>query len=159
MRALSLFFFLLVFWFFLSGYTKTFLITMGVLSAAFCTYMAYRMKIIDDEGHPIQLLFRAPMYFPWLLVEILKSTIDVAKVIINPKLPASPHMFTFKAKQKTPSGINVFANSITMTPGTFTMKIKGNDLLVHSFSKEGAEALITEDLPLNQKVVEFENAK
>lgn len=158
MRIISLFVFLMVFWLLLSGHYSAFLIGLGVLSAGLCILIAYRMKIIDSEGHPAHLLVRVPIYFPWLMWEILKSTIDVVKIILHPKLPISPRVFHLKAEQKTSVGVNVFANSITLTPGTFTVKIKDDDLLIHALTEDGAKSLQTGEMPLNKKVVEFENA-
>ncbi|MEM7620504.1 MAG: Na+/H+ antiporter subunit E [Pseudomonadota bacterium] len=157
MRVISLFIVLILFWLLLSGYFKTLLITLGILSCAFCVYICHRMKIIDAEGHPIHLLFKVPIFFPMLFWEIFKSAIDVTKVVLSPKLNISAKIFALKAEQKTSVGINVFANSITLTPGTFTMIIKGNDFVVHALTQEGADGLITGEMPLNKKVADFEN--
>lgn len=138
MRYLSLAAFLFVFWLALSGHYTAFLVTAGAASAAVCVLAAIRMRAADDEGHPIELFGGAVTYFPWLLWEIAKSAWAVTKIIVNPRLPISPTMTVVRASQKTTVGVATYANSITLTPGTITVGVRGNDLTVHALVKDGA---------------------
>ena len=154
MRHLSLGLVLVAFWLALSGHYTWFLITIGVLCAGFCIWLADRMQVLDSEGHPIGLLARTFTYFPWLFWEIITSALSVAKIILAPSLPISPTMTIVKAQQKTPVGIATFGNSITLTPGTLTTLVSGSDLTVHALTRAGADDL--ESGRMNARVAKFE---
>ena len=138
MRIASLAGFLLLFWLALSGHYTPWLVTFGVLSALAVAFAASRMGLVDREGHPVELIGGAISYFPWLAVEIAKSAWGVAKVILSPRLPISPTMTVVKASQRTAAGVVTYANSITLTPGTITVGVSGNELTVHALVNEGA---------------------
>ena len=71
-------------------------------------------------------------YFPWLIREIAKSAWAVTKIILHPSLPISPTMTVVRASQRTRVGVATYANSITLTPGTITVGVNGNELTVHA---------------------------
>ena len=119
---------------------------LGVVSCVFVVYMANRMDIVDEEGHPIHLLFQLLLYIPWLLWAIVKANIDVAKRVLNPSLPISPCMVRIKATQKTDLTRVIFANSITLTPGTVSGELVGDDILVHALTREAAEDVQSGDM-------------
>ncbi len=141
MRVVSLAGFLLVFWLALSGHYSLWLLTMGVLSTLAAVFAALRMDVADEEGHPVQLLPGTVFYYPWLAREIAKSSWKVTKIILDPRLPISPTMTVVKASQGTPAGIATHANSITLTPGTITVGVRGNELTVHALLSENARKL------------------
>lgn len=141
MRNISLAILLLLFWLALSGHYTGFLIGVGVCASLFCLLIANRMGTIDAEGVPIQLVLGAITYIPWLIWEIVKAAWAVTRIIIDPKLPISPTMTRVRAGQATPTGINVYANSITLTPGTITTGVEGNMLTVHAIVSDGADDL------------------
>ncbi len=62
----------------------------------------------------------------------------VTRIILDPRLPISPTMTRVRASQRTAAGIATYANSITLTPGTVTMTVKGNVLTVHALVRDGA---------------------
>ncbi|NIQ97675.1 MAG: Na+/H+ antiporter subunit E, partial [Desulfuromonadales bacterium] len=102
----------------LSGYFTPLLLGFGVVSCALVVAIALRMDVLDHEGHPIHLSTRFVGYWVWLIVEIVKANIDVAKRIWSPSLPISPAMFLLNAGQTGELGQVIYANSITLTPGT-----------------------------------------
>ena len=136
-KALLLFVFYFVIWLLLSGHYDPLLITLGVLSCIICLYVTWKAKFIDDEGLPLHLLIRLPMYTVWLFKEIIKANIDTAKIIIfnNP----DPQNFRVKSSQKTEAGKVTYANSITLTPGTVTTDLDGDVLEVHALSSDMAD--------------------
>lgn len=141
MRYVSLAAVLFLFWLLLSGYFTSGLLTFGILTSLAAVMIAGRMSAVDEEGHPTQLVIGAITYWPWLIWEIVKSAWSVSKIIVDPALPISPTVVTIKASQKTSSGVNTYANSITLTPGTITVGVSGNDLTIHSLTRNGAEDL------------------
>jgi len=154
MRIVSLAGFLFAFWLALSGHYSPALIAVGAGSAVLCALAAKRIRVADMEGHPIHLFPGALTYLPWLVREIAKSAWAVTKIIVNPSLPISPTMTVVKASQRTPLGINVYANSITLTPGTITVGVNGNELTVHALVKDGADDL--ENGGMDRRVSQFE---
>ena len=96
---------LYAFWLLLSGYFTPFLLSAGALCALAVLLFTRRMGIIDREGHPLHLSFRAMLaYWPWLAKEIVKSGWDVSLRILDPRLPISPTMVRFKPSQQTDLG-------------------------------------------------------
>jgi multicomponent Na+:H+ antiporter subunit E len=146
LHALSLGLVLYCLWLLLSGYFQALLLSLGGVSVIAIVWIAHRMDVIDHEGHPIHLTVRAFLYWPWLIAEIVKSNIDVAKVIIQRKMPISPSVIEVKATQGTELGQVIFANSITLTPGTVTIAIDRDIVSVHALTRGAAEGLQTGDM-------------
>ncbi len=156
MRVAGLAGFLLVFWLALSGHYTPWLVSFGVISAVFVALVARRMGLADSEGQPTHLLLRAPLYWLWLLKEIALSAWSVAKTILTPGLPITPTMTVVKASQRSAAGIATYANSITLTPGTITVGVSGNDLTIHALARDGA--LDLESGRMDKRVSTFEAA-
>lgn len=154
MRYFSLTAVLLAFWLILSGHYTPTLIAAGVGCSILCLMAAIRMRVADREGHPVELFGGAITYLPWLLVEILKSAWAVTRIILHPRLPVSPTMTVVSASQRTTAGIAAYANSITLTPGTITVGVHGNQLTVHALVTEGA--LDLEAGAMDRRVSRFE---
>lgn len=129
-------------WLLLSGHFDPLLIGLGVVSCAVVVLATWRMELIDHEGHPIHLTLRGLFfYWPWLGWEIVKANWDVARRVLAPSMPISPTMVRVDASQKTDLGIVIYANSITLTPGTVSVDVGEGKILVHALTREGAEAL------------------
>ncbi len=141
MRQISLLIVLFLFWLALSGHYTPLLISIGAISAALAAFAALRMRILDPEGHPIEWIAGFFLYLPWLVLEIGKSAWGVTKIILNPRLPISPTLRVVKAGQRSAIGIATFGNSITLTAGTITVAVNGNELTVHALVREGAAGL------------------
>lgn len=157
-RLASLFVLLCVFWILLSGQFKAWLLIVGLLSILLVTWMAWRMKLVDEEGLPLNLSLGAFAYWPWLVVEIVKSAVNATRVILDPKLPIAPTMVRVKGSQKTAAGFTTYANSITLTPGTISVEAVGSsrEILVHALGPELASELEAGDF--DRRVTRFEAA-
>ena len=142
MRSLIVALTCLATWLLLSGHYTPLLIGSGIAVSLLVTWLAWRMRVIDDEGFPVRLLVRSLWYAPWLLWQIVLANIDVAKRILDPKLPISPNMIRVKASQCSDLGRVIYANSITLTPGTLSTAVTSEDIEVHALSREGAEDLL-----------------
>lgn len=156
MNALSPILALYAFWLLLSGYFTAFLMIAGAACAIGVTLLARRMDVIDHEGHPIHLSWRIFTYWPWLIVEIVKSAWDVAKVIVDPRLPISPTLVRTATSQKSTVGVVTYANSITLTPGTISVDVSQHEILVHALTRDGADGLLAGEM--DRRVTQFENA-
>lgn len=157
MRKVSAAVSLFVFWVLLSGYFTPFLLTAGALGAIAVVAFARRLEVVDPEGHPVDFSGSAARYWPWLGVEIVKSAWDVARIIVDPRLPISPALVRVKTTQVSALGRVVYANSITLTPGTVTIVAGRDEFLVHALTRTGAESLAEGDM--DRRVTRFEGAR
>ncbi|MBX3677002.1 MAG: Na+/H+ antiporter subunit E [Rhodocyclaceae bacterium] len=142
------------FWLVLSGFFTAFLVGAGAASALAVVAFSQRMDVIDREGHPIHLSWRALTYWPWLGKEIVKSAWGVSKIILNPRLPVSPTLVRIKPTQRTPEGLVTHANSITLTPGTISVEVGADEFLVHAVTREGAEGVASGEM--DRRTTRFE---
>ena len=133
-------------WLLLSGHYEPLLLGLGAASCLVVVWIAGRMDVVDREGHPIHLTWRALPYWGWLGWEIAKTNVDVARIILNPKMPISPRMVRVKASQKSELGHVVYANSITLTPGTVTVDLVDGGLEVHALTKAAADDLASGEM-------------
>lgn len=141
MRIISLAGTLFVFWLLLSGHYNALLLTLGVLSTALTVYVARRMRTVDEEGHSLTLFLRLLAYMPWLILAMAKSTWAIMQIVLHPQLPVRPRLVHLTASQSTAAGRFVHANSITLTPGTLSIDVTGNDFTIHALTDESAEGL------------------
>jgi multicomponent Na+:H+ antiporter subunit E len=146
LHSISLFTVLCLFWLLLSGLFTPFLLAAGVGSALAVVWASRRMGLVDAEGHPVQLVLRAGLYWLWLLKEIAKSAWLVSKLIIDPRLPISPTLVRFKPLQRTDVGLVIHANSITLTPGTIAIEAEADEFLVHGITRDSAQGVIDSDM-------------
>lgn len=71
------------------------------------------------------------LYVPYLLWAIVRSNLDVALRVLHPRLPIRPGIVKVRTRLRTPLARLVLANSITLTPGTLSVDVDGEDLYVH----------------------------
>lgn len=136
-----------MFWLLLSGYfTKTLLLALGAASVILVLYIAIRMDRIDGARVSRRVTPSTVRYWGWLVVEIIKSNIDVARIILSPRPDVSPRLVRVKATQATDLGVVIYANSITLTPGTVTLDIEDDHLLVHAINQDMADGLVNGDM-------------
>lgn len=155
MKSFFLFFILFSLWLLMSGHYNVLIVSLGIISCAFCVYVAKRGKLIDDEGLPIFFMPRLLNYLIWLFKEILKSNLSTAKVIINGKV--EPETFTVKTSQVTDVAKVTYANSITLTPGTVTTKIQKGVFEVHALNSDFGNDVRTNEM--DKKVTWLEGKK
>ncbi len=133
---------LILFWLFLSGHFEPLLLGLGVASVALTVFLSRRMDIIDHESYPLHLSLKFPGYFLYLFREIVKANIDVATRVLRRRSKSiSPQMIDIPQQQESDLGAVIYANSITLTPGTVTIRISKDSLTVHALSKEAADEL------------------
>lgn len=157
MRAIILTASLFAFWLALSGHYTPVFVAAGLLSAIASAAAVARARALDEEGQPIHLIPGALTYWPWLAWEILKSAWGVTRIVLDPRLPISPTMTVVKATQLTEGGLVTYANSITLTPGTLTVGLKGHDLTIHALSRVGADDI--DGGLMDRRVTRFEGGR
>ena len=148
MRLALLFIVLMVGWLLMSGHYNGLLISLGVISVAFCVWVSHAIHAIDEEGLPTHLFARLPTYLFWLFAEIIKSNYSTAKLILNGR--SDPEIFNVTATQNTAAGIATYANSITLTPGTVTVDIEEqaseDQFLIHALHADFGEDVRSNDM-------------
>lgn len=137
LHALGVFLVLYAVWLALSGHFEPFLLIAGAVCCGAIVLLAHRMKVVDYEGYPIHLTWKLPAYWLWLLWQIAKANLDVARRILDPRLPIDPVLARISCTQRTDLGRVIYANSITLTPGTVATDVRGTEIEVHALTRAG----------------------
>lgn len=131
MHLLGILLAIVVFWLGNSGYYKPLMLGFGAVSVALTLALCLRLKIVDRESSPYVRILGFLFYLPWLFVETLKANWIVIKACLRADLDIHPALVKVKTVCKSDLAKVTFANSITLTPGTVTLEIQGDKLLVH----------------------------
>ena len=133
-------------WLLLSGHSNPLLLSLGLVSVEAIVACAARLGLLDEEGVPVGLLPGLMRYGPWLVIQIIRSNLDVAKRIVNPKLPIHPTVIHVDATGHTEVGRVTYANSITLTPGTISLDVSEDAIEVHALTEEAANDLMAGEM-------------
>lgn len=148
LNAIILFIILFATWVAFSGYLEPFFLISGAISSAIAAFFAYRMSVIEKEyfDMPLYLHFSMWGYSLWLLREIVSSSLATAKIMwhIHPQI--SPTLACIKTIQKNDVGRVLYANSITLTPGTVSIMVEDEQILVHALCASGVADLETGEM-------------
>lgn len=128
-------------WLLWSGLYKPLLIALGVLSCLLVYVLAARMGFFERSVYSLHVIARLAPFWGWLGGELIRSNLQVARLVLSPSLPISPTVIKIRALPEDPVGQAILGNSITLTPGTVTLDDHEGDLFVHCLTREGAEAL------------------
>jgi multicomponent Na+:H+ antiporter subunit E len=138
-RFLLVFLGCLVFWFVLAGHFEVLDVVMAVLASAAVARVNRRDEALSE------MLARMPgllAYAPWLLREIWTANVQVVKLVLDPSLPIDPVVIQVPMRYSSDLARTTFANSITLTPGTITLDVDGDTLIVHAITRAGAADLL-----------------
>ncbi len=137
---------LLALWVVLSGRFDTFHLSLGVISCALVSFFSGDL-LFPHAPHPRQTLrlwWRFPLYVPWLLYQILLANLHLLYLTFHPRMPEliDPYLVRFRSDLKNELALLTFANSITLTPGTITVRVSlDGDFVVHAIDRFSGEAL------------------
>lgn len=111
------------------------IVGLGFASSLLVLVVINRMDRVDGDSVEIHLSpLRFSKYMVWLMIEIARANWAVTKTILSRKMNIRQHMFTVPYSQKTDLAQVIFANSITLTPGTITVETEDGHFLVHAVS-------------------------
>jgi multicomponent Na+:H+ antiporter subunit E len=82
-----------------------------------------------------------PLYLPWLLWQVVLSGWHVTRLILDPRLPIDPKLVRYKTVLRDPAAVTIFGNSITLTPGTITVEVNGDEMVIHAMDDQSASGL------------------
>lgn len=132
---------LVAIWLLNSGHYTPLLLSLGAFSVGLVVWIAHKMDVVDGEAQPIHLTLKLPGYWLWLTKEIVLSNIDVVKRIWLTPNSIEPTIATLKISQNTDMGRVIYANSITLTPGTVALDLRDDEVVIHSLTREGLRDL------------------
>ena len=132
------------FWVVLSGMFDAFHLTLGVISCLLVAHFSHDLLFYgDDDQSWVRGLWGFITYVPWLFYQIIIANLQVAYVVLHPSMfeLIDPHVIRFKTKLKRPISKVIFAQSITLTPGTITVSIHDDEFSVYALTRNASESL------------------
>lgn len=141
MRNVLVSVFLFVFWVLLSGHFTPLMLGFGVTSVLLVMWLLRRMDAVDGEPGTLSPGIGLIAYGFWLGRCVIRSNIDMARRIWDPALPIQPAWTRLDVHVSTPLQKTLYANSITLTPGTLTTDVCDGHFMIHSLSKGCAAEL------------------
>ncbi len=128
-------------WLLWSGLYKPLLLGLGALSCALTLILVRRMGFFDKETFVFRYNLRLLGFWTWLGREIVRSSLEVARVVLRRTMDLHPKVVTLDATGLDPVDQALLGNSLTLTPGTLTLDVHDGRLLVHALTPDGAATL------------------
>lgn len=142
---------LFAFWVVLSGRYEAKYLSFGVLSAGLVTFLTndlfYPLYYRGDKGGTktrvvFLQLWRFMAYLPWLIFGIIKANLQVAYLVLHPRMPIEPVMLQFRTRLRGSLAQVIVANSITLTPGTTTVNLEEGRYTIHVLAPPAAKDIL-----------------
>lgn len=138
-KLITVFVVCLGFWLLLSGHYSPLSVALGVVSAGLVAWVNRGEEALSGMMRSLPGLLA---YLPWLLGQIVVSNLEVARLVLDPRLPIDPVVIRFKPPPSSDLAATVLANSITLTPGTVTLEIADGEFVVHALTAAAGAALV-----------------
>lgn len=123
---------LFLFWVLLNGSTSTDVLVVGGVAAFLIAVMFQNgLAVVSDLRVNPKALITTVLYVPFFLKELVKSNINLAKIVLSPALPVKPGIVKVRTRLKSRMGRLLLTSSITLTPGTLTVDLIGEWIYVH----------------------------
>ncbi len=131
-HSLFLFFLILLLWILLSGSLSSAELVTGLAVAAVVT-LASRPHLALFSGLRLTpgALLPFVTYLGVFLVALIRANLDMARRVLTPSLPLRPGVVEVRTRLTSSLGRLILANSITLTPGTLTVDLQDDSILVH----------------------------
>ena len=137
---------LILFWIVLSGHYTPLLLGFGAASIALVVWLSHRMKIVDHESQLSGLRPRIGLYWLWLAGQIMRSAIQVTIHIWSHPLRIAPGMRYSSNTGTDDLNTVIYANSITLTPGTLAVSVDEKGIEVHALHTDSLDELDQGDM-------------
>lgn len=144
MRYIYTFLIMLGFWVLLSGKFDAFHLSLGILSSLIVSFISADLLFENQIKKGLfPQTWRFFKYTFWLLYQIIIANIQVAFLALHPKMKdhLDPTIVTFKSKLTQNMARVAMANSITLTPGTITIRMEDDVYYVHALTRKFAAGL------------------
>lgn len=147
-EQLLMFIILLAFWLILSPAITIESIITGTIAVVFVIAFSKELILSEKESplYSLKKILLLLSYIPVLVLEIIKSGLDVAKIVLNPKMPINPGFTIINVPLKMVFTKVLFANSVTLTPGTLTVDVIDDTYIIHHLTDEASKGLIDSTL-------------
>lgn len=132
---------LVIFWLLLSGIIQPLMLFFGVISVILVLVALVRMDTTDKEPKAIGTGIPFLRYTPWLIGQITLSSLEVTKMVWGAPSKVSPTLATVDASEIPEDCRALYANSITLTPGTLSVDLDGDDVTVHALQQSSIDEL------------------
>ena len=129
-------------WLLWSGFFKPLLLILGALSCVLVLLVAHRMRLFETDVFALRLTSRLFRFWAWLGREVVRSSLEVTRAVLNPRLQISPTVAEFDSRCVHPVDRAILGNSITLTPGTLTLSIDGQRFVVHALTEAAARDIV-----------------
>jgi multicomponent Na+:H+ antiporter subunit E len=157
-RSLVLIAGLCALWLLLSGYWNyATLVAFGVFSVGLTVWFADRADVVDREGVPSSVFPKIIPYMGWLVLEIGKANLQVTREVLKKDIKLAPKLIKVPARQPSDLTRTIFANSVTLTPGTVTVDVREDSLLIHALDEGFAD--IAGIAEMGEKATRLETGK
>jgi multicomponent Na+:H+ antiporter subunit E len=141
---------LLGLWLLFSGHYDVFHISAGVFSVTVILVLnrnLARVRLYPGDVHRELRFGRVFRYAGWLIKEIVRSALQLARIVLTPRMPVDPALLEFHAELPNAGSQVILGNSITLTPGTVTIDIDHGVFLVHAITDAAASSLVEGIMP------------
>ncbi|MFW5786857.1 MAG: Na+/H+ antiporter subunit E [Halanaerobiales bacterium] len=137
-------FVLLIFWIILTSSLDLQSLSLGIITILFINFLWGDFLLDKNVGLLVNLqsVFKGFVFLKNFIIEMVKANIQVAKIVLHPDLPIDPVFIRFRIKLKKSASQVLLANVITLTPGTLSVYLKGDEIIVHALTREDAEGIV-----------------
>lgn len=132
---------LIAFWLVLSGHYTLLITSFGAASVALVVWLSRRMQIIDHEGPAAGFSLGLIRYWGWLLGRIMRSALRVSWLILGRPGQLQPAMRATPSTAQHDLNQVIYANSITLTPGTLAAEVDEHEILIHALEAASITSL------------------
>ncbi len=131
-NGLIIFIVLMVFWVLISNtFQLSVLVTGAIISLVISIFMCDSCSVFSEMKFTPKAFVCTFMYLIVFIIELIKSNLDVARRVLSRSLPINPGIVEVKTTLKSKFARMLLANSITLTPGTLTVDVKGDSFFIH----------------------------
>ncbi len=133
-----LFLLLFVFWIILNGNITGEILLFGLAISLVVYKFAYKSTRLTSslERKAVSKLISIIEYLAILVFEVYKANVEIIKQVLSPNPEIKPALKYFRADLKSRISLVALANSITLTPGTITVTMNEDELLIHALKVE-----------------------
>lgn len=143
--VISLALILAALWLAVSGVYKPPILLFGLGSIVLVVWLSLRMHVVGVEHNPVLFSWRLPVYWAWLLWQIVSANLNVARRVLNPG-SISPRVLRLSVPHHSAVAKVTYANSVTLTPGTVSLLLEEKSLVVHALDDVSAEGLMSGEM-------------
>lgn len=139
---------LFAFWLLLSGDLRPLFLAMGAASALLVVWLTHDLVTetfggqVPHGGRWPHRIWRFVVYLGWMLARIFVASLQVAYFALHPRPPLDPALLRFRTGLQSRFARVMLANSITLIPGTLTLSLTDDELLVHVLIPRAADDLL-----------------